>query len=362
MSHSNTRLFAVLAALVSWGTVRADVAIAPDPPAKRPGQTAVLMTLDDPLPAKGSAVWCASFESAWSKVRELNGGEPVEIQGAEEASRRLNKPMPALSLDPASHFAAAGSVKKGIVDEIRKEMKKRFPMATLGPLEAVSSADYVAYAYLRAGIEFPAPYAEGTANFTDAEGKKTVVQGFGYWPKLTDPKAIAASRQLRILFYDSVRVDAADQFAADLHAASKPYQIVAACIPRQRTLQAAVDLVSKRIAKTKGSGEQLYGEDMVFVPSMDWRFEHEFSELTNRPITAGTLKGGSLLRAIQSTAFTLNKNGAVMESRAQTDVRKSIPPRRLLFDQPFLLTITQRESGRPILAMWVDNAELLVRK
>ncbi len=91
-------------------------------------QTVVVATLDCPLPEHKNAIWCSTFQMAWDKFKQDIIGEPIQVLGAEELADRLNRiPFPTGSIEEKSYYAAAGFVKKGIIEQIQKEMKQRFP-------------------------------------------------------------------------------------------------------------------------------------------------------------------------------------------------------------------------------------------
>ena len=53
-------------------------------------QTAVVATLNCPLPEHKNAIWCATFQMAWDRLKQDVIGEPIQLPGAEELANRLN--------------------------------------------------------------------------------------------------------------------------------------------------------------------------------------------------------------------------------------------------------------------------------
>jgi hypothetical protein len=71
-------------------------------------RTAVLPTLDTPIPAGKSALWCSSFQLAWDELKKLAGG-PILVENAEEPAARLNDSRwPEDDLPPGAGYARAG--------------------------------------------------------------------------------------------------------------------------------------------------------------------------------------------------------------------------------------------------------------
>lgn len=64
--------------------------------------------------------------------------------------------------------------------------------------------------------------------------------------------------------------------------------------------------------------------------------------------------------AMQVIRFRLDRNGAELASQAKIHAKPA--PTEFVFDQPFLLSIKKRGAQHPFFVMWVDNAELLVKR
>jgi len=91
-------------------------------------QTVVVATLDCPLPEHKNAIWCSTFQMAWDKLKQDVIGEPVQIPAVQELADRLNRlQFPGESIEEKSYYAVAGFAKNGIIKQIQKEMKRRFP-------------------------------------------------------------------------------------------------------------------------------------------------------------------------------------------------------------------------------------------
>lgn len=54
-------------------------------------QTVIVPTLDTPIPEGKSAIWCASFQMAWNKLKNDIAKGPIQVQGAEAIAERLNQ-------------------------------------------------------------------------------------------------------------------------------------------------------------------------------------------------------------------------------------------------------------------------------
>ena len=56
----------------------------------RLSRTVILPTLDSPIPKGKSAIWCASFQMAWNKLKSEVAKGPIQVSGGEETANRLN--------------------------------------------------------------------------------------------------------------------------------------------------------------------------------------------------------------------------------------------------------------------------------
>ncbi|HNS20402.1 MAG TPA: hypothetical protein PKH24_07875 [Sedimentisphaerales bacterium] len=139
-------------------------------------QTAVVATLECPVPEHKNAIWCATFQIAWDKFRTEAIGEPIQITGAESLAARLDQcGFPRGDINETSYYANAGFVKDGIIEQIQKDMASRFraePVPTFGEKYRALPDVAMAYAYLNVDVGFQYPYyAHGGAfDFEDSNG------------------------------------------------------------------------------------------------------------------------------------------------------------------------------------------------
>jgi hypothetical protein len=321
-----------------------------------PTRTAVVPTLDTPIPEGKSALWCASFQLAWEHFRKDVTRGPVELDGAEEAVKRLNgAPSVAGSVQADDVYAAGGFVRDGIAERIEQEMAQRFPGVPTprwGPEDVCG-----AFAYLRASLKFTRRYANNKKPlpFTGAGGEKTQVRSFGI--PFNYQSRSGLFEQIALLHATSRWRDGENSFILDPCKDSLPYQLLLAQVPRQKTLAAALADVAKR-CELAPAPEDARRFDSFFVPHFRFRIAHWFGELEGRALLNPPTKGLFLSRAEQHVDFALDASGAKLESRAYPAGAKG-GPSELHFDQPFLLVMRKRGGPGPFLVLWVENDELL---
>src|SRR5262245_7786199 len=82
-------------------------------------RTVIVPTLDTPIPDGKSAIWCATIQLCWNRLRTDVAKEPPVIRGAEGLSAQFNAARVSEADLPAdSFYAAAGLVRDGIVEKI----------------------------------------------------------------------------------------------------------------------------------------------------------------------------------------------------------------------------------------------------
>ena len=311
---------------------------------------AVLPTLDSPIPAGKSAVWCASFGIAWRRLAQEVMNAPPLVRGAEDLCGSLNRQASAEDdLPEGSFYAAAGWAKDGIADRIRREMAARFPAVTLPEISGHRTLA-VAYAYLEARVKFPIPFFDNREAlvFKDSSGRRVGVASFGL--RKEDEYAYKALReQVEVLFADEHPGPAPmERFAIDLCSTCE-LQVVLARVSRGPTLKETLASLDDEIARFTRD-EQFHRIGIgshLLIPSMAFKIIHRFREL----------EGPEIEEAIQAIRFRLDRSGAEMSSEARIAVPAA--PRDFIFDAPFVLYLKKRDGRRPFFAAWIDGPELL---
>jgi len=328
-------------------------------------RTVVVPTLDTPCPRGENIIWCSSFQLTWNEIRDNVVGAPLKVGGAEEIAGRLNTARQSISdIDPNSVYVAAGRVKEGIIEKIRKDMAAKFPSHKL-PDFSDYPADILAYSYLLAHVPFEHPF-EQTNNgimFIDSRGNKTRVGGFGLGEGYS-PEQQKIREQVEVVYATSKRREMSwepAEYALDLCRQSQPYQMVVASVELKDTLTQTLEHIRAQASdfKKRPYYEQArsFTGSTLRVPEMSWRIDHRFKELSGKIVID---VGQPIIEAFQMIEFRLDRAGAAVRSESYM-ATLSIPTHFSL-DHPFLLYMQKRGAERPFFVMWVDNAELLVQR
>ena len=332
-------------------------------------RTEIIPTLDTPTESGKNVVWCAAFPLAWKKLQNDLAGGPVRLDEAVAACDRLNAaPDPSGDLPPDAFYAAAGWVNKGILDTIHAEMERRFPEKPRATFPEIVPDSFVAYAYLEAQVRFPLLYEENKEplDFTDSAGNVARVRSFGITRASSGHHRRLRGQvevQVKVLYQKRDARGRLAEYALDLCRTSQPNQVVVALVAPRETLGATLAAVESGIASSPGGARphHLTVSDELLVPVTSWRIKHEFRELQGRSFQNPTLGGRPMDVALLETQFRLDRSGAYVKAEARMHEKGKKGPRRFVLDRPFLVYMKKRGAKRPFFALWVDNAELLVK-
>jgi prepilin-type processing-associated H-X9-DG protein len=342
-------------------------------------QTCVVATMDCPMPEYKNVIWCGTFQIAWDKFKNNIIGESIQLIGVDELDDRLNNnEFSPENLVPGSYYAAAGFVTNGIIEQIQKEMAKRFPSE---PTPVFDKRYYelplasAAYAFLSVNAGFKYPFYTNNRKFTfqDSNGILTEVTSFRDRTELSDPDTENVREQVDILHYEYVQQGNSDTFAVDLCKYANPYQVVLARLSRHETLSETLSEVQKKIYEFKKDPNhevlhKLRPIDSLIVPDVLYKLIHHFSELEDKRFAnlKWQARNYFIFEAMQMVDFSLSRTGVILKSEARLGAGAGAPPprkeqpRHFHFDRPFLIYVKKRGPDySPFFVMWVDNAELL---
>jgi len=339
-------------------------------------QTAVVATLDCPLPEHKNVIWCSTFQMAWDRLKRDVIGEPIQLPEAQDLAGRLNhSEYPADSIEERSYYAVAGFEKDGIIKQVQKEMRRRFPSEPTPVSDSLRNAlpdGILAYAYLSVDVGFQYPYyaCADAFRFQDSIGIRTGVTAFRAQTAGPSWGESLVRGQVEVLHYDDGQSPSTEQFAVDLSKETRPYQIVLARLPRYSTLGEAAEVLQGKIAAFKNDPDyevlrKLRPVDTLIVPDVAYKLTHHVDELLGKRLGNPKWQGYFFFEATQTIDFSMSRTGMILKSQAvlrpaTRSASQLVRPRHLHFDRPFLICVKKREpNATPFFLMWVDNAELL---
>ena len=286
-------------------------------------------TLETPIEKGKNAIYSASLLMAWEEIKQVIQEPFVKFESKE--LERMNQ----------------SESYQGVLqeDEYQSEVK-----VGAGSIEA------------KAQFSLSLPFYEPLEKSDDPlmfAGKP--VAGFG---------VVGENPVVRIEYYNNDR-----DFAIRLRPKDEEHEIILVMkkFDRKMTLGKEVkkwqqratvfeDLFTYESQWRYGFGE----EDELRVPSIAFNLSSEYPDILNSLFSTSTNEF-VVDECYQRTAFILNEKGAEIESEAamgqksEAKVENSDPPqpKKLIFDQPYLIFLKRSDSNNPYFAMYVDNPELM---
>lgn len=134
-------------------------------------------------------------------------------------------------------------------------------------------------------------------------------------------------------------------------------------------IKSRISIGEKEMKDTSSEWKYFINEtDEIIIPSFSFNLETNYSSMEGNTFQAG-LMDFVLQTVYQRNAFVLDENGGRVESEAVITAAPAAEmpvehphPKHLVFNKPFFLMVKRAENPNPYFAMWVENAELMVRK
>ena len=320
-------------------------------PAVRAEKTIITPSLEESISPDHNLLWCATLQLAWNELFTLADG-PIAMENESSLVALLNQQKTLnLALDEASYLARAGFATPEMLKEIEQSHQQKFPDQPIPPeLQGLPQNSLMAYAYLLKTLPFEWAFTRFTKPL-NYQG--TPVASFGLAQYMSGhPTDDNLARQVSVLDYQN-----GDDFMLELHTKSQADRLILAKIPPADTLRATLDQVLNRLEHAQPTAMQ--NLETLIVPVIDLDRTRQFPELCKRTLTApnAALSGKALSLVEQRIQFRLDETGAVLESKSV--FVSALPPRKFVFDKPFLVMLMRQDAGIPYFVLWVNNADVL---
>jgi hypothetical protein len=318
--------------------------------------------LEVPIRSGTNILWCGTFQLAWNEICSLIG-EDIHFDSDPGIVAVMNKKsFTGRDLDEECYVALAGFVRDGIYRDIDKALKTKFKgQATprYKPTTLPRPQDIAAYAYLFKNMEFAEPFERMDDKLT-FKGQPVAAFGMGEDFK---PGHVLLCPQISILDYKDP-----DDFVIELITKTKGERIVLAKIRPQKTMDSTILAVQSR-TKTAKPSEAIPG-DVLKVPKLNFDITRKYEEIEGLRLVAKNPKVAKdllLLSAVQNTRFQMDEKGVRLKSEAHLAFGCAanitpLPQHVMIFDKPFLIMLQRADAKTPYFALWVDNADILVRE
>jgi hypothetical protein len=317
--------------------------------------TRVVPELHVPIDGGTNLIWCAPFQLAWNGMMDWVGVD-IRLAGNEPGCvPYLNEPLVAKeNLDSATYVTAAGPYTRDLISQMNADVQSLFGAGSFAP-EPLPEADgqgrLAAFGYLRVNLPFQyafqrtdeplmfngVPVAAFTVPFGEGSGTKEEY----------------VRRQVHVYCPPEE-----DEFVVELLTRETDHHLVLARIAPEATL-------AETVAKVRGyldtlPQEGLEPEQDLIVPLFNFDITRQYTELIGSPLAVENSAYSMVEKAEQNIRFQFDERGAILKSSARV-VYFCAPSTPCIFDEPFLLMLRYKDSPQPYFAMWVDNAEILVK-
>jgi hypothetical protein len=336
-------------------------------------QTVITPVLEKYIPENKNVIYCSSFQLAWNELRDNMIKETIRLENPPNYLDFLNKSdFSSKDLSPESYLALVGYKKDGITKKIKTELKRKFGNVFLSPPELKEDYDILAYAYIEKNLKFKNSFTklEIPLIFKNSQGVKKL-NSFGCTNSSIESYKIRS--QVSVLYYS------ATEQVIKLIPNSDKDEIFLAKIPPKSTLLETYNYVQDKIGQgERESQNKTFGNsDILKIPNIDFNIDHKYEELQQKKILNKKylaqvndprykIFGHYIKEARQKTKFKLDEKGAILKSGAYIDCACGGNPHQLqpipkiiIFDQPFLIYLKEKQSKNPYLVIWIDNPELL---
>jgi len=322
-------------------------------------KTLITASMDEPITGGRNLVYCSTFQLAWNGLKDDIVKADIELQNEPPIVKLLNKsPVSKSDISENSYVAIAGFGKDDIIGKINNALKIKFGNEAKQVSMPLNPEDILAYAFLYKNLIFKSPYdqLEYPIAFGDSSDR-TKVKGFGIQKK-NSPNYSQIIKQVLIRSYISD-----DDFIVQLMSLSDNDEIILAKVAPEQTLFKTIEIIDVRLKDAKP--EAFKAGDVLKIPKIDFNVTHSYNELLDRLLRSKGFESYFIREAVQDILFRLNEKGCLLKSEARIFGVKSavsVPDRSLVFDKPFLFYMKEKNGKYPYFVMWVDNAELMVRK
>lgn len=327
-------------------------------------QTNITAYMQESITAGKNLIYCSTFQIAWDELSDGIIKESLKLQGNPIIAQMLNKRLTGKTgISEDCYLAMAGFKKDGIEDKIKHALKEKFNTIPGIDISLQRPDDILAYAFLLKDLKFEQEFEN--LDEPIVFNKNVRVKSFGieeiqdgYESREIWDKQEKLIGQVSILDYKSD-----SDFIIGLKSASPNDEIILAKVNPGNTLLGTIDSVFGRISKSQPS--KLKVKETLRIPKLDFDIIKDYSELKKRYCINKGFEKYFIAKAIQAIRFKINEKGALLKSEAEILMTMGLSseiPRRFIFDKPFLLCLKQKGVKYPYFAIWVDNAEILIKE
>lgn len=322
--------------------------------------TTVSLHLEQPHESGRNLLWCVTSELALARIERVLGGPPRFTTPRDDASELLEalarSRVATDAIDERFYVAAAGRWSAALDAAIHAECREKFdaPAAGLEPAPGLFT-----YCQLRATVLFERPLDR---HAEPLEFAGDLVHNFGLTQFAKDDPRLE-SVVVHAPYHDQPDEVWARGWIVELLVAPRRARVIVARVAKPgATLRETVDDVLARLRPDARDHKDswLDTRESLEIPVVDIELTRALPELTGRALANEGFVGERFERGVHGVTFRLDESGADLKS---TFMLGGFSGRLRSFkvDGPFLVLMLQRAGDVPLMAAWIETAELLER-
>lgn len=316
----------------------------------------VTAVTDAVLPPNANTAYASAFQIAWDTLIDKVIYKKPELLGKPPLADKLNEQrMGAGDIHPSAYFADAGYKKDGIEKRVIDGLKKKFNTEPINDISLSNASDVLAYAYMQKNLRFAQKFEiQEDFSFTSDSGKESKVGAFGI-----KNYSSANEQQREMAAAVTVNYYTPQSFVITLKGKDAEDEIILALIPKEKTLEAAVN----KAVSLRTGGERLREQDRFLIPNLKFDVTQNFDELKKLLLN---FDGYAISEALETIIFSLDAEGVELKAEAVIKMTRSaarpssaLPPKIMYFNKPFLVILKEKDGQNPYFALWVDNDKIM---
>jgi hypothetical protein len=300
--------------------------------------TQFIPTLEHKISNDKNSVYCATLLFAWDEIRkQINS--PLTIYDEYADLKLLDNSTSFKNVLKSNEYIVSGEV-DGVLIKARAEFNKSLPFEVK---------------------------LQSFTNKLTFDGQKVCsfgVNGYDNYEQLNIVK---------IIYYKND-----NNFIIKLLPKDKEHEMI--LFKTEQTFNSIAEMTSEierltAIGKTENKNEKIswkyyYNEeDIVVIPKINFNIETNYTTLEGNNFKSKK-QDFQIERAWQRTAFILDESGAEIESEVEIAVEEAAmeedyekpKPKKMIFDEPFLILVKRIDAKNPYFGLWTTNTELMTKE
>ncbi len=302
---------------------------------------------------KGNYIWGSAMNYAWHELKDTIIKEPIKLESKDPLAQKIvstfnASPFTKKDMDVASYYVKCGFGQE-TVDQINREVKKKFPQMTLGGVNVrLNPKDIISFAYFLKKVKYRRVFDSANVDFLGQP-----VRGF-----------VAGTPQQRenvcvVKYWND------DNFIISLQLKDDNDELLLAKGFDMTSPQSALDSIVAFSNDYHPVIEPLEAFEMVNLHAIH---THVYEELLQKKIGNDNFTHYAIGQMYEMIKFDLDEKGARVENKAVIALPTAMPPeegkkiRSFIMDKPFWVIMKRRGNKNPYFVLGVSNTELMKKR